>query len=191
MSQPGVHVGPRYGTTGLSAASLADVVLDDCLLPPDSLLAAEGGGAAVFAWTMRYERTFILAPSVGAMRRELERSIAHAQRRHQFGAPIAAFPPVADRIARMHTRLHLARWAVIRAAADLAGRNADVRAAIAKVTTSEAVVHSALDGLENLGGYGFVSGPAERAVRDALGSRAFSGTNDMNRSLVGRLAFRW
>jgi alkylation response protein AidB-like acyl-CoA dehydrogenase len=187
----GLTVGPAYATTGLVDATLADVTFDGCVVPADAILAGEGGGAAVFAWCMRHERALLLAPALGAMRRSLDDARRHAAERHQFGAAIASFPPVADRLVRMHERLVLARLAVVRAAQHLGDATADLHASMAKITASEACVANALDAIENLGGYGFATGRAEQDLRDALGSRAFSGTNDVNRSLLAKQGLRW
>ena len=95
---------------------------------------------------------------------------------------------VAHKIADMKVRLEAARWLIYRAASDLGvSREASLHAAIAKLFTSEAYVDSARDGIQLMGGYGFmVESEVERTMRDALGSTIYSGTSEMQRNIIGR-----
>jgi alkylation response protein AidB-like acyl-CoA dehydrogenase len=48
-------------------------------------------------------------------------------------------------------------------------------------------VTSSLDSLQVHGGYGYmVDGGIERRVRDAIGSRIYSGTSEMQRAVIAR-----
>jgi alkylation response protein AidB-like acyl-CoA dehydrogenase len=51
---------------------------------------------------------------------------------------------------------------------------------------SEAAVQNALDALQIGGGAAMMSGEIERLLRDAVPSRVFSGTNEIQRNNVAR-----
>ena len=52
---------------------------------------------AIFNSSMTWERSCILASTIGTMERQLERALAYAQERKQFGQPIGKFQAVAHR----------------------------------------------------------------------------------------------
>jgi hypothetical protein len=57
-----------------------------------------------------------------------------------------------------------------------------------KLHVSEAFTQSSLDALQIHGGYGFMTEyELERDVRDAIGSRIYSGTSDMQRNVIAGL----
>ncbi|MBW4720405.1 acyl-CoA dehydrogenase family protein [Saccharothrix obliqua] len=185
---PGLLVGPPMAKMGLRTSPTAQVELRGCLVGEDALLGAEGGGGRVFATAMEWERGFVLASALGTMRRHLEAAVEHARQRRQFDRPIAAFQAVSHRIVDMHVRLETARAVQYRYAQQCArGGSSAASAALVKLHLSECLVRSAMDVMEVFGGHGYLSGTGlEREVRDALASRAYSGTSDVLRMLIAR-----
>jgi alkylation response protein AidB-like acyl-CoA dehydrogenase len=185
---PGLEVGRPFRKMGLRTAHLSELFLDDCRLPTEALLGEPGGGMAIFNSSMRWERSLILAASVGTMRRQLERCVAYARERVQFGSPIGGFQAVSHRIANMRLRLETAHLMLYRMAELLeSGEGGDLDAAMTKLHLSESLVASSLDALAIHGGYGYVGESGlEREVRDALGGQIYSGTSDMQRNLIAR-----
>jgi alkylation response protein AidB-like acyl-CoA dehydrogenase len=60
-------------------------------------------------------------------------------------------------------------------------------ASITKLFVSESLLKTALDTVQVLGGYGFMTEyEVERALRDATGSTIYSGTNEMQRNIIAR-----
>ena len=60
-------------------------------------------------------------------------------------------------------------------------------ASTAKLFASEALVQSCLDAVQIHGGYGFTTEyGVERELRDAVGSRLYSGTSDIQRAIIAR-----
>jgi alkylation response protein AidB-like acyl-CoA dehydrogenase len=143
---------------------------------------------AIFNSSMRWERSLILAPAVGTMRRQLERCVAYARERVQFGQPIGSFQAVSHRLADMKLRLETAHLMLYRIAALLDdGTATDLDAALTKLHLSESLVQSSLDALQIHGGSGYVTETGlERDVRDALGGRIYSGTSEMQRNVIAR-----
>jgi alkylation response protein AidB-like acyl-CoA dehydrogenase len=185
---PGLSVGPPLQKMGLRSAPMSELFLDDCAVGDGQLLGRAGRGAAVFTEAMLWERGLIMAAAVGTMQRQLERCVAYAREREQFGRPIGEFQAVAHRIAGMKLRLETARLLLYRLAWLLEqGEASAMDAALTKLHLSESFVTSSLDALQVHGGYGYMTESAlERDVRDALASRIYSGTSDMQRTIVAR-----
>jgi alkylation response protein AidB-like acyl-CoA dehydrogenase len=185
---PGLAVGPALSKMGVRTSPMSEVFLTDCAVAQDAMLATEGAGMAIFNHSMRWERGLILAAASGTMHRQLERCLAYARDRVQFGQPIAGFQAVAHRLADMKLRLETARMMVYRMAARLdAGTATDQDAALTKLHLGECLVQSSMDAMQIHGGYGYVTeGGLERDVRDALAGRIYSGTAEMQRNVIAR-----
>jgi alkylation response protein AidB-like acyl-CoA dehydrogenase len=86
----------------------------------------------------------------------------------------------------MKMQLEAARLLVYRAAWELEqGKPNPMASAVAKLYVSEALVKTALETMQILGGYGYMTEfEIERAVRDALAARIYSGTSDIQRNMI-------
>jgi alkylation response protein AidB-like acyl-CoA dehydrogenase len=186
---PGLSVGMPFRKMGLRTSPMSELAFADCLLPEDCLLGPEGAGMAIFNASMEWERIFILATAVGTMQRQLERCIAYARERRQFGQPIAAFQAVSHKIVDMKVRCDTARLLLYQTAW-LKGRRRSVplESAMTKLYLSECFVASSMDALQVHGAYGYMEESGlERDVRDALGSRIYSGTSQIQHNLIARV----
>jgi alkylation response protein AidB-like acyl-CoA dehydrogenase len=173
---------------GLRTSPMADVVLQDCLVPDEAILGVPGQGGEIFQTSMRWERACIMASQVGLMRRTMERCIEYARARRQFGKPIGRFESVADKIANMKIAVEASRALVLRTGWLMdRGEDTTVDAAVAKTFVSEANVRTHLDALQIHGGYGFMTDvEVERPLRDAVGSTIYSGTSEIQRRIIAR-----
>lgn len=173
---------------GLRTSPMAALAFENCVVPETNRLGREGRGAEIFRDSIEWERSCILAGTVGGMERLLTDSIRYARERQQFGRPIASFASVAMRLVDMKVRLESARLSVYRAAWEkMLGTDASTRAAIAKLVVSDAYQATAIDAMEIRGGYGYLAEhEIERDVRDALGSSIYSGTSDIQRLVIAR-----
>jgi len=183
---PGVSVGAPFHKMGLRTSPMSEVAFTDCAVSADRLLGPAGAGAAIFKYSMDWERSCILASAVGTMQRQLERSIAYAKDRKQFGQPIGRFEAVSHRIAEMKLRLETSRLLVYRLGwLKQNGRPAPLDSALVKLHLSESFLQNSLDTLQIHGGYGYMTeSEIEREVRDAVASRIYSGTSDIQRNLI-------
>ncbi len=186
---PGFTVSRDLDKMGLRTAPMGEIVLQDCFVPSENRLGAEGAGASIFNSSMEWERSCILASQIGAMEQQLEKSIHYARTRRQFGQPIGKFGAVANRIAEMKVRLETARLLLYKVAwLKQRGEPAVMEAAIAKLYLSECFVQSSLDAIRVHGGYGYMTEfEVERDLRDAVGGVLYSGTSDIQRTIIARL----
>ncbi|MCA9537836.1 MAG: acyl-CoA dehydrogenase family protein [Myxococcales bacterium] len=184
---PGFEVGGAYHKVGLRTSPMGDLFFDDCRVPTKNRIGPEGGGAAVFMHSMNWERTCLFAIYVGAMQRQLDRCVEYARTRKQFDQRIGSFQAVSHRIVDMKIRLEAARLMLYRAAWALDEQPSDnVTPAMAKIFISEAAVQLGLDAVQIHGGLGVMAGEMERLLRDAVPSRIFSGTSEIQRNNIAK-----
>ena len=185
---PGFSVGKKFEKMGLRTSHVGELVFQDLDVADDAVLGTVGGGSAVFATAMDWERSLLVASHVGVIERLMETSIAYARTRSQFGQPIGKFQAVAHKIADMKTQLEAARLLTYRSAWRLDhARNASLDASITKLFVSETLLKVALDTVQVHGGYGFMAEyDVERTLRDAVGGTIYSGTSEMQRNIIAR-----
>ncbi len=186
---PGFTISREIEKMGLRTSPMAEVVMEDCKVPVENRLGPEGAGMAVFSCSMEWERACILASCIGTMERQLEQCVAYSRTRRQFGKPIGSFQSVSNRIAEMKVRLETGRLLLYKIGWHLSqGRNAQMEAAMAKLYISESFVQSCLDAVQIHGGYGYTTEyEQERMLRDAIGSRLYSGTSEIQKNIIARL----
>jgi alkylation response protein AidB-like acyl-CoA dehydrogenase len=186
---PGLFMSAPTDKMGLRTVPMGKMVLEDCRVPAEQLLGKEGSGMAIFTHAMEWERALILASAVGAMERQLETCIHYVKRRKQFGQAIGKFQLVSSKIVDMKLRLETARALLYRVAwLKATGQSVFLEAALTKLHVSESWVASCMDAMQVHGGYGYLTEyELERELRDALGSRFYSGTSEIQRSIIARL----
>jgi alkylation response protein AidB-like acyl-CoA dehydrogenase len=186
---PGLALGRPLSKMGLRTSPMSELFLTDCRASRDRVLGKPESGMAIFNHAMRWERSCILASTVGTMRRQLERCIAYARERKQFGRSIGSFQAVAHRIVDMRLRLETSRLLAYQVAWLLdRGEGVSLESALTKLHLSESFLSSSLDAVQIHGGYGYMTEyELERDVRDAVGGRLYSGTSEMQRNVVAAL----
>ncbi len=185
---PGLVAGPPVEKMGLRTAAMGELKLENCAVPVENRLGREGAGLAVFGRAMEWERGFILASAVGAMQRQFEECRQHARSRRQFGQPIGAFQHVSGKLVDMHMRLEASRMFLYKVGwLKSQERSAILESAMAKLYVSEAWVQSSQDAMQIHGGRGYLTeNEIERDLRDALASRIYSGTSEIQRRLIAQ-----
>lgn len=188
-NSPGYRVEATCDKMGVRTVPMGNIILEDCLVPAANRLGPECAGASISSSSLEWERTFILASQLGAMERQLERTVRYARERRQFGKPIGSFQSVSNRIADMKVRLDAARLLLYRVASlKQVGKNAMLEAAVTKLFISESYVESSEDAIRVHGGNGYMKGfGVERDLRDAMGSVIYGGTSDIQRNVIARL----
>jgi hypothetical protein len=185
---PGFRTSQKIQKMGLRTSPFGELVFEDTFVPASAVLGEVGGGAGTFTSSMDWERVCLFASHVGTMERLLEQAVKYARTRTQFGQAIGKFQAISHKIADLKVRLEASRLLVYRAAWQLErSKTVSLDAAIAKLFVSESLVQASLDTLQIHGGYGYcVEYEVERAVRDALGSTIYSGTSEMQRTIIAR-----
>jgi alkylation response protein AidB-like acyl-CoA dehydrogenase len=186
---PGLTIGRKLDKMGLRTSPMSELFFDKCEVPEQNRLGKEGAGPALFTHSMIWERGCILAGAVGSMQRLLETCIRYAKERKQFGQSIGKFQLVADKIVNMKMRVETARQMLYHGAwLRSGGKTAVMEAAMTKLHISESWVRSCEDAIQIHGGYGYMTEyELERELRDAMGSRIYSGTSEIQRTIIAAL----
>lgn len=181
----GVTMRPLH-PAGLHGCGLGQVTFDRVSVPAENALGKPDAGAMLFQGAIERERACIFGFALGAMERELELAVQHANRRVVGGRPIGQHQAVSHRVADMKVRLEVSRLLLYHVVALKArGRRAPLEAALAKLVLSESFLQNSLDLVRLFGGNGFVAeGGVEQFLRDSLGGILFSGTNDIQRNII-------
>lgn len=188
QGSPGLSVSDGIQKMGVRTSPMGQMFFDDCEVPVENRLGNEGAGMAIFAHAMEWERGFILASAVGEMERQLETCVRYAKWREQFGQPIGKFQLVSTKLVDMKLRLETAKSLLYKAAwLKTMDRSIIMEAAMAKLYISECWVQSCLDAVQIHGGSGYLTElEMERQLRDAIGSRLYSGTSEIQRQIIAR-----
>jgi acyl-CoA dehydrogenase len=189
---PGFSIGEVYETMGTRGQPIAELVFEDCEVPQENRLGAEGAGWLAAMTILNNGRPLVASRCVGACERLIEISVAWARERHQFGRPIGDFQAIQFMLADMATRTEAARWLTYRAVVDVDRGRASPRAnSMAKLYASEALAFVADSALQIQGGAGYISGnPVGRFYRDARITRIYEGTSEIQRMIIGRSLLR-
>src|SRR5205085_9009668 len=111
---PGFSV--RERTRLIAAHPIGEIEFTSLRVPAENIVGAEGEGFRLAMQTMNTFRASVGAAACGMARRALDETLAYAQRRHQFGVPLAAHQLIQAKLADMVTALDAARLLVYSAA---------------------------------------------------------------------------
>jgi alkylation response protein AidB-like acyl-CoA dehydrogenase len=149
---------------GLRAASTARLVLEDVAVPAGARLGDEGA----YADCIRLSRIGWAALACGTGKAVLDYVIPYVNERVAFGEPISHRQAVAFMVANIGIELEGARLVMLRAAARAEqGKSFAREAALARRLTAEYGMQIGSNGVQLLGGHGYVKEhPVERWYRD-------------------------
>ena len=185
---PGYVVARIEDKLGQHSSDTAQINFDDCRIPVENLIGAEGEGYKIALGGLEGGRIGIAAQSVGMARSAFECALAYAKERESFGTVIFNHQAVAFRLADCATRIEAARQLIWHAASLRdAGRPCLKEAAMAKLFASEMAEQVCSVAIQTLGGYGVVSDfPVERIYRDVRVCQIYEGTSDVQKIIIGR-----
>ena len=187
-SAPGYQVGRIEEKMGQKASDTTQILFENCRIPADSVIGAEGEGYRIALSNLEAGRIGISAQCLGMARAALEAAVKYAQERESFGKPIFEHQAVNFRLADMATQLEAARQLVWHAASlKDAGRPCLKEASMAKLFASEMAERVCSDAIQVHGGYGYVTDfPVERIYRDVRVCQIYEGASDIQKLVIGR-----
>jgi len=185
---PGFGVGRNEEKMGQRGSCLNEIVMENCLLPRESLLGQDGDGFKIAMMALDGGRIGIGSMAVGIGLAAIEYATEYAKTRIQFGKPIASFQALQWMIADSFTELEAARLLVLRAASlKEQGRRFTREASMGKVYASETANRVCYKALQMLGGYGYMKDyPLERYARDCRVTTIYEGTSEIQRLVIAR-----
>lgn len=185
---PGMAPGKKERKLGMRTSDTSEVVFDNCRVPADHLLGAEGQGFVNAMQVLDAGRIGIAALGVGLAQGAFDAALGYAKERHQFGQPIASFQAIQWKLADLATRIDAGRFMTYRAAyLKDQGERTSRESSMAKLFTSETAVRAAEECVQIHGGYGFVKDyPAEKFFRDVKLLTIGEGTSEIQRLVIAR-----
>jgi alkylation response protein AidB-like acyl-CoA dehydrogenase len=185
---PGFRPGRKENKLGLRASDTSELIFEDCEVPEENLLGAEGEGFIDAMRVLDGGRISIAALSLGIARGALDAALKYVKERRQFGKAIAEFQGIQWKLADMATQLDAARLLTQRAAVlKDAGRKVTRESSMAKLFASETAVRICDEAVQLFGGYGFIKDyPAEKYYRDVKLCTIGEGTSEIQRMVIAR-----
>ena len=185
---PGYVVARLEDKLGQHSSDTAQINFDDCRIPAENLIGAEGEGYRIALSALEGGRIGIAAQSVGMARAAFDCALAYSKDRQSFGTAIFNHQAVGFRLADCATQLEAARQLIWHAASLRdAGRPCLKEAAMAKLFASEMAEAVCSAAIQTLGGYGYVSDfPVERIYRDVRVCQIYEGTSDVQKIIIQR-----
>jgi alkylation response protein AidB-like acyl-CoA dehydrogenase len=184
----GFRPGKKENKLGLRASDTSELIFEDCEIPVENLLGAEGEGFIDAMRVLDGGRISIAALALGIARGALDAALAYVKERRQFGKAIAEFQGIQWKLADMATELDAARLLTQRAAVlKDAGRRVTRESSMAKLFASEMAVRICDETVQLFGGYGFIKDyPAEKFYRDVKLCTIGEGTSEIQRMVIAR-----
>ncbi|MBV8278967.1 MAG: isovaleryl-CoA dehydrogenase [Verrucomicrobia bacterium] len=187
----GFSVAQKLDKLGMRGSPTCELVFTDCVVPDESVLGTVNRGVNVLMSGLDYERVVLAGGPLGIMQACLDIVVPYVHERKQFGQPIGEFQLMQAKLADMYTTLNACRsyvYAVARACDR--GQTTRKDAAGAILFASERATSMALEGIQALGGNGYINDFATgRLLRDAKLYEIGAGTSEIRRMLIGRELF--
>ena len=186
---PGLSFGANEKKMGWNSQPTRQVIFEDCCVPVENRIGAEGEGFKFAMMGLDGGRLNIAACSLGTAQRAYEKAVEYAKDREQFGQSIAEFQVIQFKLADMATDLEAARLMLYDAAQTLDAGTAEKtrKSAMAKRFVTDACFNVANEALQIHGGYGYLQDyEVERMVRDLRVHQILEGTNEIMRMIIAR-----
>ncbi|TDS83318.1 acyl-CoA dehydrogenase family protein [Comamonas sp. JUb58] len=185
---PGYQVARLEDKLGQHSSDTAQINFENCVVPAENLIGAEGEGYKIALGALEGGRIGIAAQSVGMARSAFDVAVQYAKERESFGTPIINHQAVGFRLAECATQIEAARQLIWHAASLRdAGQPCLKEAAMAKLFASEMAERVCSAAIQTLGGYGVVNDfPVERIYRDVRVCQIYEGTSDVQKILITR-----
>jgi alkylation response protein AidB-like acyl-CoA dehydrogenase len=190
---PGFVRGKKEPKLGIRASSTSELIFEDCRIPAENRLGAEGEGFKIAMTVLDVGRIGIGSQALGIAEAAYEAARSYATEREAFGQKIGEFQGTGFKIADMKMRIEAARLLVYNAAlakerAKITKERFSLQASMAKLFASETAMFCAHAAVQIHGGMGYSKElPVERYFRDAKITEIYEGTSEIQRMVISRM----
>lgn len=187
----GFSVGKKLHKLGMRASPTSELIFNNCEVPVENLVGAEGSSGSHMKANLLVERITIAGISLGLSRAAIAYATHYAKDRKQFDTPIIKFQQVEKMLADATAEYLAARSLTYEAAATvdkegLYSKSALLLGTSAKLFAAHRATKICMDAIQILGGYGYTKEyPVERYMRDAKLIEIGAGTNEVMRVILG------
>ena len=187
----GFSTAQKLDKLGMRGSNTCELVFENCAIPAENVLGEVHQGVKVLMRGLNTERLVLTGGPLGLMQAALDIALPYVRERKQFDQAIGTFGLMQGKIADMYTALQSSRAFAYQVARDFdAGHASRVDSASCLLHASESAVQVALEGIQALGGNGYINEYATgRILRDAKLYAIGAGTNEIRRMLIGRELF--
>ena len=187
-SRPGFARGKRLHKMGMASQDTSELFFEDCRIPAENLLGAEGAGFMMMMQKLQQERLCVAVSAQTIAERVLEDTIAYTKERKAFGKPISKFQNTQFKLVECLAKVEVGRAYLDKVIAEhVAGKHLVKECSIAKfwmTDMSQEVIDTCL---QFFGGYGYMlEYPVTRAFMDARVQRIYAGTNEIMKVIVAK-----
>lgn len=185
---PGFSVGKKEDKLGLRGSDTAELHFEDVHVPAENQIGDLESGFTYFMKTLDAGRISIGALALGIAQGALDKALAYAQERKQFGKFLYEHQQIGFKLADMATEIQAARHLVWHAARLKQRKEPhSMEGAMAKLYASEAAYRATKDAVQIFGGNGYSREyPVERYMRDAKLCEIGEGTSEIQRIVITR-----
>ena len=188
---PGFRIEKGPDFAGSRGIPHGDLFFDDCRVPAENLLVAEGQFPRLMT-AFNMERLHNGASSLGLAEAAFDEASKYAQERHQFGRPIIEFQAIYHLLADMWVTIEAARMLVYRSATTaIDGKYPrPLDGTIAKLYANEALNMCAKAAVQICAGDGVaMTHAAQRIYRDAMICMVAGGTHQIAKNVIAGMLF--
>ena len=184
----GFAVGPKISKMGMRASTMAELMMDDCIVPASYVLGEPGGGLTGMMRNLEIERLTLAAMSTGIAMRCLETMIQYSTERTAFGQQIHNFGQIQRYIGDSYAATQAARALTYSVAQSVKPGNRNrVDSDAAKLFAAPVGKQVADAAMQVLGGYGYCTEyKVERLLRDAKLLEIGGGTLESHQKNITR-----
>lgn len=189
---PGFRVGKKEMKMGIRGSATCEIIMEDCIVPRENLLGAEGGGFKVAMKTLDGGRIGIASQALGIAQGALDETVKYTKERKQFGKSISKFQNTQFHLADLHSEIEAVRL-LVRAASWKKDNKLpySIDSAMAKLMAAEVAVRMTNKAVQFHGGYGYMREyPIERMMRDAKITEIYEGTSEVQRIVISSHLFK-
>jgi acyl-CoA dehydrogenase len=189
---PGFSVGRNELKMGMHGCTTAPLAFNDCEVPMENLLGAEGMGYVQALKTLTAGRVTVSARCVGMMDHLIARCVDYMKLRTQGGRKLAEYQGLQWMLADMSVQRDAAR-ALTQRAIDtlLRGERGTLEASTAKLYATEALAKVVDCAVQIHGGMGYMrEAGIETTYRDARIVRIYEGTSEIQRNIIAGLLLK-
>lgn len=179
---------------GIRASNTSPLTFTDAYVPVENLIGGvPGQGMKLANIVFGYTRLLVAAMGLGGGEAVLDVVIPYAKERIQFGTPLSEKQGYSHKLVVSNAVKLEAGRAYIEATArrlDSGESDLQVEGSIAKFFTTETANKLADDGMQALGGYGYISEyEVEKIKRDVKITCIYEGTSEIQQNIIS--TFRW
>ncbi|WP_156290216.1 acyl-CoA dehydrogenase [Oceanobacillus salinisoli] len=185
----GFTFGKKEKKLGIRSSPTTELIFENCRVPKENRLGAEGEGFKIAMSTLDGGRNGIAAQAVGIAQGALDAAVDYAKDREQFGKPIASNQGISFKLADMATEIEASRLLTYQAAwLESQGLPYGKASAMSKLFAGDTSMKVTVEAVQVFGGYGYTKDyPVERYMRDAKITQIYEGTNEIQRLVIGRM----